>query len=210
MKNKRNFAIAAVCVMALELCACTNGKEGASDRQTQAKEPPIGTQVEGSIGKTSSEHTQKNEAVELTKEELEQELKQYRQEREDNIVEVNGLVEGSSPNEDNYSFDLSKLYYSSHLDAREMTDAFVAARIYVTDTLKIQPNTKMPVYSCIDPGILEIYEDQDKGVAKGYDNSSIFICEYCDENGVWQYLILVREEKGSAWNVIHNGGSYKE
>ena len=36
------------------------------------------------------------------------------------------------------------------------------------------------------------------------------VCEYCNEDGVWQYLILVREGKGSEWNVIHNGSSYKE
>ena len=63
---------------------------------------------------------------------------------------------------------------------------------------------------CIDPRILNIYDAEDKGVAAGYDNNNIFVCEYCKEEGVWQYLILVREGRGSEWNVIHNGTSYKE
>ena len=87
---------------------------------------------------------------------------------------------------------------------------FRSARIYVTDSLGIEPDTKMVTYMCIDPRILNIYEDEDKGVAAGYDNNNIFVCEYCNEDGVWQYLILVREGKGSEWNVIHNGSSYKE
>ena len=105
---------------------------------------------------------------------------------------------------------MSKSYYTSQFDTREITGAYAAARIYVTDSLGIQPITKMVTYMCIDPRILNIYDVEDKGVAAGYDNNNIFVCEYCKEEGVWQYLILVREGRGSDWNVIHNGTSYKE
>ena len=142
--------------------------------------------------------------------ELEEELKNYRKEREDMIQEANGLVEGGSPDEDNYSFDMSGSFYTSRFDTRETTEAYAAARIYVTDTLGIKPSTKMVTYMCIDPRVLAIYDDEDKGVAAGYDSSNIFVCEYCNGDGVWQYLILVRDGKGSAWSVIHDGSSYKE
>lgn len=42
------------------------------------------------------------------------------------------------------------------------------------------------------------------------DSSNIFVCEYCNGDGEWQYLILVRDGKGSAWSVLHDGSSYKE
>ena len=142
--------------------------------------------------------------------ELEEELKNYRQEREDMIQDADGLVEGGSPDEDNYTFDMSGLFYTSRFDTRETTEAYAAARIYVTDTLGIKPSTKMVTYMCIDPRVLAIDDDENKGVAAGYDSSNIFVCEYCNGNGVWQYLILVRDGKGSAWSVIHDGSSYKE
>ena len=63
---------------------------------------------------------------------------------------------------------------------------------------------------CPDPRVLAIYDDEDKGVAAGYDSSNIFVCEYCNGDGVWQYLILVRDGKSGAWSVIHDGSSYKE
>ena len=47
-----------------------------------------------------------------------------------------------SPDESNYSFDLSKSYYISQFDTREITEAYAAARIYVTDSLGIEPDTK--------------------------------------------------------------------
>ena len=126
------------------------------------------------------------------------------------IQETNGLVEGGSPDEGNYSFDMSGSFYTSRFDTRETTEAYAAARIYVTDILGLKPSTKMVTYMCIDPRVLAIYDDENKGVAAGYDSSDIFICEYCNEDGVWQYLILVRDGKGGAWSVIHDGSSYKE
>lgn len=222
MGTKKNFAVAAMCVMVMALSGCAGGKEQQSSALIPTEDVSAGndnevqnrtddnmqqkeTEIQADFSQNKEDMTQGQ-----TDAELEEELKQYRQEREDAIQESNGLVEGGSPDESNYSFDLSKSYYISRFDTKEVTEAYAAARIYVTDSLGIEPDTKMVTYMCIDPRILNIYEDEDKGVAAGYDNNNIFVCEYCNEDGVWQYLILVREGKGSEWSVIHNGISYKE
>ena len=222
MGTKKNFAVAAMCVMVMALSGCAGGKEQQPSALIPTEDVSAGNDNEVQ-NRTDDDMEQKETEIQAdfsqneedmtqgqTDAELEEELKQYRQEREDTIQESNGLLEIGSPDESNYSFDLSKSYYISQFDTREMTEAYAAARIYVTDSLGIEPGTKMVTYMCIDPRILNIYEDEDKGVAAGYDNNNIFVCEYCNEDGVWQYLILVREGKGSEWNVIHNGSSYKE
>ncbi len=213
MRNKKMFLMAAMCIFVIGLAGCGNESEKISEESVQTEVFPIdkgnesSSETDGSIEGEQPDLELEGEQSDL---ELEEELKRYRQEREDNIQESNGLVEGGSPDEDNYSFDMSGSFYTEQFDTREMTEAYAAARIYITDTLGIKPGTKMTTYMCIDPRILEIYDDEDKGVAAGYDNSNIFVSEYCDEEGVWKYLILVREGKGSAWKVIHNGSSYKE
>ena len=222
MGTKKNFAVAAMCVMVMALSGCAGGKEQQPSALIPTEDLSAGNDNEVQ-NRTDDDMEQKETEIQAdfsqneedmtqgqTDAELEEELKQYRQEREDTIQESNGLLEIGSPDESNYSFDLSKSYYISQFDTREMTEAYAAARIYVTDSLGIEPGTKMVTYMCIDPRILNIYEDEDKGVAAGYDNNNIFVCEYCNEDGVWQYLILVREGKGSEWSVIHNGISYKE
>ena len=222
MGTKKNFAVAAMCVMVMALSGCAGGKEQQPSALIPTEDVSAGNDNEVQ-NRTDDDMEQKETEIQAdfsqneedmtqgqTDAELEEELKQYRQEREDTIQESNGLLEIGSPDESNYSFDLSKSYYISQFDTREMTEAYAAARIYVTDSLGIEPATKMVTYMCIDPRIWNIYEDEDKGVAAGYDNNNIFVCEYCNEDGVWQYLILVREGKGSEWSVIHNGSSYKE
>jgi len=216
MGNKKFFAVIVVCIMAIGVAGCANGDGNKPDASMRIEGSVIGdnssnTQIQGESGvQPESSGNNGDSAGKQTDAELEEELAAYRQEREDMIEEENGLAEGGSPDEDNYSFDLSGSFYTSRFDTREITEAYAAARIYVTETLGIKPNTKMATYMCIDPRILAIYDDEDKGVAAGHDNSNIFVCEYCDENGVWQYLILVRDGEGSPWNVIHNGSSYKE
>ncbi len=195
MRNKKLFTAMVVGAMALGLAGCANESgKGQGGSQVQAPSP------ENDKGAVAGQEDGN----------LEEELKNYRQEREDMIQEANGLVEGGSPKEDNYSFDMSGSFYTSRFDTRETTQAYAAARVYVTDTLGIKPSTKMVAYMCMDPRVLAIYDDQDKGVAAGYDSSDIFVCEYCNGDGVWQYLILVRDGKGSPWSVIHDGSSYKE
>ena len=224
MKNKKLFTAMAAFAAAMGLAACA---------KESGNEPDVPIQIESSVLREEMDSEEDADASDIeiqgesqmqtpipqnnegsmeerTDARLEEELKNYRQEREDMIQEANGLVEGGSPDEDNYSFDMSGSFYTSRFDTRETTEAYAAARIYVTDTLGFRPSTKMVTYMCIDPRVLAIYDDEEKGVAAGYDSSDIFVCEYCNGDGVWQYLILVRDGKGSAWSVIHDGSSYKE
>lgn len=219
MRNKKILAAAAVYVMVIGLTGCAAESETAADHSiweevpiTEEKEEnSTDMQIQGeSQAKDPFTAKDENREADQADNSLEEELERYRQEREELIQEANGLVEGGSPNEDHYAFDMSGSFYSGQFDTREITEAFASARIYVTDELKFKPETKMVTYPCVDPRILEIYEDEDKGVAAGYDNDDIFVCEYQSKEGKWQYLILVRGSKESAWDVIHNGSSYKE
>lgn len=205
MRNYKNYTVTAVCVMMIGLTGCGNVNREVSDDPIKTEITVIGKDEEQAESVQSSEHDKEEQA-----DSEQEELKNYRQEREDAIIEVNGLVEGGSPDENNYSFDMSGLDYAGQFDTKEMAQAYAAAKIYVTDILGIKPNTKMTTYMCIDPKMLAIYEDEDKGVAAGYDNNNIFLCEYCNEEDVWQCLVLVRDSKDSPWNVIHNGNSYKK
>ena len=218
MKNKKLFAamVTFAVVMGLAGCAEESGNEPDApiqiessaireERQNKEDADASDTQMQTPIPENNE-----GSVEEQTDAKLEEELKNYRQEREDMIREVDGLVEGGSPDEDNYSFDMSGSFYTGRFDTRETTEAYAAARIYVTETLGLKPSTKMVTYMCIDPRVLAIYDDEDKGVAAGYDSSNIFVCEYCNGDGEWQYLILVRDGKGSAWSVLHDGSSYKE
>lgn len=220
MRNKKNFMVAAVCVIVMGLTGCAKVTEKVADNSVKEevfvteeseKVDNNNTQIQNEIDtQTLSFKKNENITVGQTDAELEEELKKYRQEREEMIQEANGLVEGGSPDEDKYSFDMSGLFYTGQFDTREMTEAYAVARIYVTEELEVKPETKMITYMCVDPRILAIYDDEDKGVAKGYENNNIFVCEYRDGEGTWQYLILVRDDKGKLWKVIHNGSSYKE
>ena len=229
MKRRNSLVLAVVCMTALIFSGCAGDDDSKSDKPTHIESVTIDAESreqdnveellqDGADNQGDAESSAQDEAGNQSQTsdnpdgvqadtELEEELAKYRQEREDNIQEVGGLVEGGSPDESNYTFDMSGIGLGQ-FDTREMTEGFAAARIYVTGTLGIKPSTKMEVYMCVDPRVLAIYEDEDKGVAAGYDNSNIFVCEYCDESNVWQYLILVRDGKGSAWKVIHHGSSY--
>ena len=165
MGTKKNFAVAAMCVMVMALSGCAGGKEQQPSALIPTEDVSAGNDNEVQ-NRTDDDMEQKETEIQAdfsqneedmtqgqTDAELEEELKQYRQEREDTIQESNGLLEIGSPDESNYSFDLSKSYYISQFDTREMTEAYAAARIYVTDSLGIEPATKMVTYMCIDPRI---------------------------------------------------------
>lgn len=143
-------------------------------------------------------------------EELEEKLAAYREARE-NAKPVslgNGVTMGGSVSEEEYgiSYDASIL---ETFDSREIAEAYAAANSYVEGTLGISVETRNTTYHCVDPRIWAIYAAEDKGVANGYEPGNIYVAEYCND-GTWQYLILVREGKGSAWKVIHHGSSYME
>ncbi len=63
----------------------------------------------------------------------------------------------------------------------------------------------------MNPRILAIYNDEDKGVATGYTNENIRVFEYETEgDDSFSYLFLVRYSKELPWKIIHHGTSYKE
>lgn len=142
--------------------------------------------------------------------ELEETLAAYRKERETMVATKmgNGLKGYGAPNPEDYGIDDNGTKYLLEFDSRETAKAYETSENYVKETLGVKTETKVVAYMCVDPRIYKIYEDEDKGVAKGYDNDDIFITEYYDGEN-WQYLILVRDSKGEPWNVIHHGSSYK-
>lgn len=138
-------------------------------------------------------------------EELEKEMAAYRAERENGESSIGEYMMGKLPSEENYKYGIGGSdSYTVRFDARELNEAYKVADDYVAGTLKLEGEA----WECIDPRMTAIYEDEYKGVANGYDADNIFLCEYND-NGTWQYLILVREKKGSDWKVLYNGSSYK-
>lgn len=230
---KRNFIAALFCIMIMGLTACAGGGNETSDMPVKVEPIPIETE-DGEYSSTSNEteedeteipddnepeqSEQRSEEKESEQseqssgeDELEQSLSEYRAERENmtNVAMGNGVAGYGAPNAENYSFQTDTAEYMQNFDSRELNEAYETAKKYVEETLAITVETNAIVYACVDPRIMEIYEAEDKGVADGYEPGNIFVCEYCD-NGTWQYLILVRDGKGSDWRVIHHGGSYKE
>lgn len=215
MKKIKKSIIVLLFVGIYVLSACSNSDVSEEIEKIEMVVPTGQDQTEQSLEKQTqsgnvNEGAADNEKNSQSDADLDEVLAKYREERESMIKNKNGLVEGGSPNEEKYGLDLSGLEYTAGFDTMETTEAYMTARLYVTDTLGIKGITKMEVYMCVDPRILAIYSDEDKGVAEGYENENIFLCEYSDDNGIWQYLILIREGKGEAWQVIHHGNSYKE
>lgn len=230
---KRNFMAALLCIMIMGLTACSDEKDdtlGVQPLQSESisTEKGIDEQAETTFSDTERTETQGTESngpetqqhgtqpesqrdQSDADEDLEERLAQYRSEREGmtNVAMGNGVSGYGAPNAENYGFQTDTANYMQNFDSRELNKAYETAKKYVTDTLTITVETNAVVYACVDPRITEIYEAEDKGVADGYDAGNIFVCEYCD-NGTWQYLILVRDGKGSDWSVIHHGSSYKE
>ena len=181
---------------------------GTQDNENQATEAQQFETQESQQPETQESQQQVQNEADV---DLEERLAQYRAEREGmtNVAMGNGVSGYGAPNVENFGFQVDTMHYTQNFDSRELNKAYETAKKYVTETLAISVETNAVVYPCIDPRITEIYEAEDKGVADGYDSKNIFVCEYCD-NGIWQYLILVRDGKDSDWSVIHHGGSYKE
>ena len=157
----------------------------------------------GQTEESNQSQSQNAEAIENT-EGIEEELAAYRAEREKGVSSSGGYTMVQAPNEENYNYGVGDSGHSTVFDSRELNEAYRAADAYIKNTL----NLESEAWTCVDPRMNAIYEDEDKGVASGYDADNIFVCEYND-NGNWQYLILVREGKGSGWEVLYHGSSYK-
>ncbi|RDU23850.1 hypothetical protein [Anaerosacchariphilus polymeriproducens] len=210
MSIKKSFMLGIICLLLFMISGCATQKENNN------KDASVGNSLEN---KRETENSQsikeekeqsgdndtkvKKETQPKDDKELEKSLAAYRKKREKMTTEKNGIITAGAPDEEEYGIDTSA---QPRFDTREERKAFEAASEYLTDKLGIEEEA---LNNCIDPRIFQIYKDKDKGVAKGYENDNIFVCEYCD-NGTWQYMILVRDSKEDPWKVIHHGDSYKE
>lgn len=169
--------------------------DGNKDSKTDTKsEPP--EEDKNSQSKSQPQAT-------AATEEIEKELAAYRAEREKGTWSKGGYEYQVEPS-GNYKYGVGPCDNGPDLDSRELNLAYKAASAYVEGTLKL----KSEVWECVDPRMTAIYEDEDKGVANGYETDNIFLGEY-EAHGTWQYLILVREGKGSGWKALYHGSSYK-
>lgn len=218
MKNKKKFIVVVVCAMVMGLTACASGKDNTTDDFQQAE--PFAVETENEEQQSLSEEQQSSfeeqqavheqETLDNEDEELDEKLAAYREKRENTkpVSLGNGVTMGGTvdPEEFDIVFDASPL---QKFDTRELMAAIDTANSYVEKTLEVSVETQHITEMCVDPRIWEIYAADDKGVANGYEPENIFLREYCD-NGIWQYLILVRDGKDRAWEVIHHGSSYME
>lgn len=142
--------------------------------------------------------------------ELDKKLAELRKFRKDNTKIENGkwisrsysgaAVPGYIANPNDYSQEELESVYNTALD-------------YIKKEIKVpkRGSYEYDFAQSMDPRINKIYEDEDKGVAKGYTNENIFVVEYETKKvDVYSYLFLIRESKDSPWKVLYDGISYKQ
>ena len=200
-RNQVKLMAAGMLVLAL-VAGCGSTDSGVNEGSNNTISTNTGTGHHA--GGQESQKEESSQSLSKPTGSIEEELAAYRAEREKGVSISGGYTMIQSPREENYHYGVGDSSYTTRFDSREMNKAFEAANAYIKDTLNLECSS----WSCIDPRMTAIYEDEDKGVAGGYDADNIFICEYND-NGNWQYLILVREGKGSDWEVLYHGSSYK-
>ena len=199
-RNQVKFMVAGMLALAL-MAGCGSTDSGINEGLDNTISTNTGTGHHA--GGQESQKEESSQSPSQPAGSIEEELAAYRAEREKGVSISGGYTMIQSPREENYHYGIGS-DHTSVFDSRELNKAFEAADAYVKDTL----NLKSEAWPCVDPRMNAIYEDEDKGVASGYDADNIFVCEYND-NGSWQYLILVREGKGSDWEVLYHGSSYK-
>jgi hypothetical protein len=142
--------------------------------------------------------------------ELDKKLKEIRKFRRDNKKIENGSWISRS-----YSGAVVPGYIenSNEYSQEELESVFETAEDYIINELKIpkRGEYEYDYAESMDPRINKIYEDENKGVANGYDNENIFVVEYeTKKENVYSYLFIVRDSKDSAWKIIYDGTSYKQ
>ncbi len=209
MNIKKYTCVLVGIILIFLLCACSNKEDlspSLSPTNQQLLEDNSSMSVDGDVDLPNS-----SLSTDPAESEIDKSLVAYREEREKTTgVKLGDSVSGyGAPNKEDYGIDGDEEDVSLGLDSRELNEAYAAAKKYVVETLQIKVETNATVYPCVDPRINAIYEDEDKGVANGYEADNIFVCEYND-NGTWNYLILVRDSKEKPWEVIHHGTSYQK
>lgn len=188
------------------VAGCGQNKNTANEDVNEIVSEDIGNQTSTEAENLEeAQNSQSQNQETASEDEIEKEMAAYRDERGKGASTIGNYLLAELPSEENYKYGIgSSNSYTARFDARELNEAFKTADDYVKGTLKLESET----WECIDPRMTAIYEDEDKGVAEGYDADNIFLCEY-NNNGNWQYLILVREKKGSDWKVLYHGSNYK-
>lgn len=118
------------------------------------------------------------------------------------ISEVDTDLPGQTKNKPN--FDDEEIRKITEASADYLSKKFDINKNDFEKTKQINAST------CIDPRINAIYDDDNKGVAEGYENENISVEEYEDKDGTYKYLILVKDRETGEWSVIHDGESYKK
>lgn len=142
--------------------------------------------------------------------ELDKTLAEMRKYRTDNVkVEAGGGVTAFSMRDDEIPGQTQNRPEFSDLTTEEFWEFIYE---YLKNEVKVpEREYGYDVAQCIDPRMNAIYDEDDKGVAAGYENENILLIEYeTSEDDIYSYLVLVRESKDSLWEVIHDGLSYKE
>lgn len=139
---------------------------------------------------------------------------QIAQMRKFNKENVELFADGTSISFGNNGTDL--LGYSENVP--DFSNYSENEKLQITNTVidYLEKVLKMPksdigydINFCIDPRILAIYDNEDKGVLDGYENENICIYEYeTEKEDVYSYLFLARYSKDEDFKVVHAGDSY--
>lgn len=200
MKKRKILIIIGTILMSLTFSVgCSLGSAGVGSRSTGVNS------VDGDAIDRLPEDQKDTEIDKL--------LASIRKERKEGISEKDGTVTSVMRNNINIPGQSKNMPGFRNETYEQFEQLAHVTSDYIENQLKIP---KRPVYGyemsqCIDPRMNAIYDDEDKGVASGYDNENIYIQEYeTEKDDVYSYLILVRDSKDSTWKVIHHGNSYKE
>lgn len=141
--------------------------------------------------------------------EIDKELARIRKSRKESYTNENGSM--TMGGENGYGLPGQSKNIPDFSDEGEELQKVISD--YIEKELKVPKRSsyEYDAVQTLDPRMNAIYDDDDKGVADGYDNENIYIAEYeTEKDDVYSYLILVRESKSSPWKAIHHGNSYKE
>ena len=144
--------------------------------------------------------------------ELDKMLAEHRKYRKENKYEQNGSLVSIGMSNTNIP---DKANNKPSFESKELEDIFEVINKYLKEEkgMKEDKNGEIEeanISEAIDPRINAIYDEDDKGVAKGFKNENIFVGEYEDKDGSYKYLVLVRNSNGDKWKIIHDGTSYKK
>lgn len=144
--------------------------------------------------------------------EIDKVLATIRKARKESVEVKDGSVSQISSNSSNLPGQSKNMPDFSNEDRENWEQRVNIELDYLENELKIprRPVYEYDIAQCLDPRINAIYDEEDKGVANGYDNENIFISEYeTEKDDIYSYIFFVRDSKDSPWKIIYHGNSYK-